>query len=722
MAMLAMFCLQGYAQAGAYPVPDIVLCNFFNFDLTQQDSITLGGQDPDIFMVSYHETYADAENNVNAIANPTSYAAVSNPQLMYLRVTSAIDDTYAIQTFTISSIESSTDYYPDVAACNSYTLPPLSPGYSYYTQANGQGSVIEAGTVLTQSQIIYTYAAGSECSISSQFKVSIIDPDNPPVLEPLVGCDEDNDGVTEFITEYLWGQIYNLFGFTGNNEISVHGTEADAQSDVNPVYQVLIDEDDAGPAMVYLRYEAENCTVIFPVELITLPCGDVYNNTISGYVTMDIDNNGCTLNDAPAASYIVYYTSGNNTVYTYTNAQGFYFLTNVPDGPVTVYANSQAQNTAVVTPGNYNLTMPGNIENINFCLTPPSPFTDVSVSLYPLTPAVPGFAATYILHYNNVGTVTVSGEVTFEFDAAHLTFTSSTIPVTVTGNTLTFSYTDLQPYESGYTYITFVLAQPPALQSGSTLTFTAEITSVATDIDMTSNTFELTDVVVNSYDPNDITVQEGEYITEEQADGYLHYKVRFQNEGDFMATNVRVETALDANLDWATFEPLTASHSYQAYRSGDGIEFAFNNIQLTYADDDEAASQGYIIYRIKPKADVSLGDVMTATADIYFDFNEAIVTNTATTTIVAPTAGIKNQEAGAFTLYPNPAKDEVKIHIQNITDSATVTITDVLGKVVLTSKLTATENSLAIGSLKSGVYFVTVATSGMQSTKKLVVK
>ncbi|NMH29422.1 T9SS type B sorting domain-containing protein [Flavobacterium silvaticum] len=65
--------------------------------------------------------------------------------------------------------------HPNIFDCTSYTLPPLAVG-KYYDQANGAGSEIEAGTVITQTQTIYVYAeTGStpNCTDSDSFNVVI---------------------------------------------------------------------------------------------------------------------------------------------------------------------------------------------------------------------------------------------------------------------------------------------------------------------------------------------------------------------------------------------------------------------------------------------------------------------------------------------------------------------------------------------------------------------
>ena len=59
--------------------------------------------------------------------------------------------------------------------CVSYTLPPLAQG-NYYTAANGGGTQLAAGTIISTTQQIYIYAADSgpaACSSSRKFTVFI---------------------------------------------------------------------------------------------------------------------------------------------------------------------------------------------------------------------------------------------------------------------------------------------------------------------------------------------------------------------------------------------------------------------------------------------------------------------------------------------------------------------------------------------------------------------
>src|SRR5690606_6843526 len=60
--------------------------------------------------------------------------------------------------------------------CGSYTLPPLQYG-NYFTQPNGQGTPISAGTVITSTQTIHIHYLSLEapfCEININFTPTIV--------------------------------------------------------------------------------------------------------------------------------------------------------------------------------------------------------------------------------------------------------------------------------------------------------------------------------------------------------------------------------------------------------------------------------------------------------------------------------------------------------------------------------------------------------------------
>lgn len=56
------------------------------FNLTENESLVLGNQDPFDYVFSYFETLEDAQINVNPIANPETYENIINPQTIFSRM------------------------------------------------------------------------------------------------------------------------------------------------------------------------------------------------------------------------------------------------------------------------------------------------------------------------------------------------------------------------------------------------------------------------------------------------------------------------------------------------------------------------------------------------------------------------------------------------------------------------------------------------------------
>lgn len=63
----------------------------FEFDLTQVNTQVLNGQNPAQFLITYHESLADAEEGLNPISNPTTYVnTIPDAQTIYVRVVNSI--------------------------------------------------------------------------------------------------------------------------------------------------------------------------------------------------------------------------------------------------------------------------------------------------------------------------------------------------------------------------------------------------------------------------------------------------------------------------------------------------------------------------------------------------------------------------------------------------------------------------------------------------------
>jgi hypothetical protein len=128
---------------------------------------------------------------------------------------------------------------------------------------------------------------------------------------------------------------------------------------------------------------------------------------------------------------------------------------------------------------------------------------------------------------------------------------------------------------------------------------------------------------------------------------------------------------------------------------------------------------GFVAFKIKTKPTLTLGNTVTNTADIFFDYNYPITTNTAATTIVN---NVSTNEATAnlfgVRLAPNPVADV--LHFESSSRIEKVEIYDAAGRVVQLSSVT--NNQLNVVHLPQGVYFVKIYANGVNGIKKMVKK
>jgi uncharacterized repeat protein (TIGR01451 family) len=135
-----------------------------------------------------------------------------------------------------------------------------------------------------------------------------------------------------------------------------------------------------------------------------------------------------------------------------------------------------------------------------------------------------------------------------------------------------------------------------------------------------------------SYDPNDKTTAFSGYTEEHHfilAEDEIEYKIRFQNTGNFPAQDVNILDSLDLEyLDISSFQPLYGTHNFMTTLQPNGlVTFHFENIQLPDSTSQPEESQGYVVYKIRPRSDVEHLDVIHNQAYIYFDQNPPIITN-----------------------------------------------------------------------------------------------
>ena len=313
----------------------------------------------------------------------------------------------------------------------------------------------------------------------------------------------------------------------------------------------------------------------------------------------------------------------------FTDENGRFFFT-FEEGDYTI-SNQPIPNWELITDSSsYEVTVQGTaIQNINFGLKPIQEITHISGTVNS-APTRCGFDVPFWINIENRGTTFNSGQISFEIDSLCTFVDANPYPSIIQGNTLIWDYSDLAPtYSEG---IELVLQMPGAEHLGTFVFFdlTVFITDELGNIQEHSG-YEYHSQVNCAYDPNDklvfpYGVQEENYTLFGEE---LEYTIRFQNTGTDTAFTVRVEDQLDENLDWNTFQPIAASHSYVANLYDNGIaEFLFEDILLPDSTTNEIESHGFVKYRIKPLDGLPQNTAIENTADIFFDFNPPIETNT----------------------------------------------------------------------------------------------
>lgn len=464
-------------------------------------------------------------------------------------------------------------------------------------------------------------------------------------------------------------------------------------------------------------------TEVSPLAIFVEDClADPIYNEIEGKVTVDFDLDGCDSGDITYQNLLVrVYNSDDNFFSTYTNSDGLYNHL-VTEGDY---------NTFLFTLPSYFVSDPylqsasfsdlGNTEVIDFCVTPNAVVDDLNVVLIPINEARPGFDASYELVYQNVGTTVISGSVSLTFDDSKQSFVSS-IPSedSSTSNNVNYDYINLQPLETRSVIITMNTFTPPTVNGDDVLAFTANIEPMASDNTPEDNSYEFAQIVVNSYDPNDITCMQGAEILQEQADGYLVYKIRFQNTGTASAINVEITHELDEKFNQNTLLPIASSHDFTTrVTTSRSVEFVFENINLPAQQDDDAGSNGFVAFKIKPLNNVVVGDVFNAQASIYFDFNLPIITNIASTEIVDT---LTNSEFtfnnNSIKLYPNPTNKTFLLKTSNELQVKMVSVFSLKGELLFES---FSKNDIYnIEYLSSGVYLLKITTNKGVFNKRLL--
>ncbi|MCB9356667.1 MAG: T9SS type A sorting domain-containing protein [Lewinellaceae bacterium] len=220
--------------------------------------------------------------------------------------------------------------------------------------------------------------------------------------------------------------------------------------------------------------------------------------------------------------------------------------------------------------------------------------------------------------------------------------------------------------------------------------------------------------VSNSYDPNDKTASPigigDQHVI--RPGSRLDYTIRFQNSGNDTAFIVVLRDTLSEDLDPGTLVLQGGSHPYSfALINGNILQFTFEGIMLPDSATNPAASQGYVQFGIRHRADLPPGTAIGNHAAIYFDYNPPVITETVWRTIDefiilgAHNPGL-NKEV-PVEVYPNPLASSATILLPEGADFETYTFTlrDASGALVRTAEFQGKRYLFERNELPSGIYF-----------------
>lgn len=144
--------------------------------------------------------------------------------------------------------------------------------------------------------------------------------------------------------------------------------------------------------------------------------------------------------------------------------------------------------------------------------------------------------------------------------------------------------------------------------------------------------------IIDAFDPNEKSVEPGGItsIHAVQPGTRLDYLIHFQNCGTDTAFDIVLIDTLSPYLDVTTLHFGAASHPYTtSFLPGvvPIVKFTFQNILLPDSSTNEPGSNGFVSYSVYPDSACPLNTVIENFADIYFDFNLPVRTDTAWITL-----------------------------------------------------------------------------------------
>lgn len=734
-------------------LPDINTCSDPNIptivNLTVKNAEILGTNSPNDFVISFHLSNADATANLNPIANPSSFAVLTSSTPIFARSTNSLNSTFYIESFNIVVHPNPNANNASLSWCDPIELPIYYLGEAIPQITNGISGLIvtfhetETDAVMGVNQVSLSYAP-----ITIPIQILIV-----RVTDALTGCFS--------ITTLLLNTNNCNTGCTAPNQlVATNIIDSSVQLHWNPTstmqtYDQLMVHSLTNGQTAYFTVQAppftltgltpDSCYMVY-VKSVCVPGGESPWSEPISFCLMDctntaqcpeqlvlkafLDTNANGVKDTGEPNFThgsFSYQVNSGAVISGNGANGSHsiFVSDVTNSYNLNFVVNSAYSSYFSTTTSYSnisVATGSGSTTYYFPVTALQSFSDVQVNLIGNNQPRPGFTYTNTIVYKNNGYQTIpTGTITFTKDPAVTITTISQTGTTATTNGFMYDYMNLGPLETRYIQVTMQVPVIPTINLGDILTNNVTITPNPDTI-IANNTSSISQTVVGSYDPNDKMESRGPEIDIDTftANDYLCYTIRFENTGTAAAEFIRIEDTLHADLNPSTFEMIHASHAYNVTRTGNALVWHFFDIDLPPTIQNPVLSQGYVYFRIKPNTGFAIGDIIPNTAEIYFDYNPAIITNTFETEFVE-TLSTTDFNFATISMYPNPTTS--MLNFNSIETIKEIIVYDLLGNQVLVKSTNGNELSLDVSNLSKGMYLVKfINAENNQTIRKFIKK
>lgn len=445
-------------------------------------------------------------------------------------------------------------------------------------------------------------------------------------------------------------------------------------------------------------------------EFFKLGTDETLSSTVSGRAYVDVNSN-CMFDagDIPLVNKWVYIKKGNYRYsYSLTDSFGSYMLPGIAKGKDTINLdkdNNKLHTCSSQSTYAFDIINDTNLVR-NFIYKYDSSKRDIGVSVYSYfgSRARRGFLDRYYVKAKNEGFIKRSGSVKVTVDTNFIDISSIGPNLTLSGNVLTFTFTDLKPDQEVLS--TWKMRVPVIVPLNSKVTLNAELDSATMAWDTeNSNNWDYKKLTVRaSYDPNDKTSNpQGDILPGTEN---ITYHINFQNMGNDTAYKVVVVDTIDTRLPLEKISIAASSHPFQLKIKENILIFEFDNIDLVDSATNEPFSKGFVRFHAKLPKNLPLGAKVNNRAHIYFDYNEAIETNIASVLVAKPN-GVRPVAQNELLVYPNPT-DGI-LNINNSENATSAIVYAVTGKEVRSINLQNGLNSIDVSELPNGIYLVKLA-------------